>query len=919
MSGLKSGLIQTKFFPLETGAKFLLRERLVEQISNSLEQAQIVTIIGAAGSGKSVLMSQLFEQIKTHRKTCWLNFEKDDNDPISFFSYFIAALQETDPDLGDGASKLINADLICNPETAFQSLCEDISKASAPIAIFLDDFQYITQAPILAGMSKFIEWLPRNVLLVLTSRSQLSIEVSRRRVNGSLVEIDQRDLSFSTQETQHFLSNMHNLTLDVTDAKSLAASTEGWAAGLQLAGLALKKAGGNKRDVIQQFSGSDRALNTYLMETVFGNQPEEVRTFLLKTAPLSRMNAEICSAVSGIEECEKLLEYLQRENMFLIPLDHKQQWFRYHHLFSEFLNQQLQKSDKKAFKETCEKASKWFAENDLNTEAIKYLLAAKHHDRAAELIAVEGVRVAQIMGDHQTILSWMQLLPAQYRDGYPQISLNYAWTLLFTRSAHRSEEIADEIKAELNRGESCKWNLTVGERQKLECQTDVIKAISYNARDDIAKASKLLQQSLTKWRGADSAQLSALYSSLAYTCIVNLELDKGFEAASKARVLSLQSGADYLCVWADWLSAVICIEKGLLNDADGYLNQGQVDADRLTGKQSHGRAMITLVKAELFCDRGDVEAAANELEKSGWLGTYFAPLEPLFMAYRTQARILAFRNNTAAAGALLKEGQELGLVSRLPRLSYSLAAEEIKLHLRLNAVEDAALIARNWGFREDEAQNASIEPREIPLSLRKEIQARLLIAEQKFGTALSILNGLMKQPLAKQHGRQIVKMRILRAEALWNLERKREAMRELATATAIAAPNNFRLPFLDAGMALVDILSAMNSQRVNNHENQLSNTIKFEQSLLASLTGRVIDAADASDEQIREGLLTNLTPREIEIIDLMSSGLNNMQVADTLFVTLPTVKWHMQNIFEKFTLRNRTAVIAKARQLKIII
>jgi len=914
----KRGLIQTKFTPVRVGDQFIHRDRLLRAALKASADVQVITIVGAAGSGKSILMGHLFAELHNEAATCWVSLDADDNNLNSFLAYFTAALAEIDPALGLRASGMINADLNYNVEAAFCSLREDISQFSKPMVIFLDDFQSIDLPEITKGMSRWIAALPPNVMIVLASRSEVKLELSKRRIDGSLKEFTQDDVNFSVGEASELLEKMYGVSLGEFDAERLTHSTEGWATGLSLAGLTLKRSGQNQSEVIDRFSGADSNLNAYLMETVFNSQSKDVQMFLLMTSPLGRMNAELCADVMGYQDTAAMLTYLQRENMFLIALDTEGVWFRYHHLFAEFLTRQLERNHKGELEQVSYAASQWFAKAGLNTEAIKYLFTAGRYKEAAEFIAIEGKKVAQCIGDHRTILDWMRLLPEEYHDLHPQILLNYAWAHAFTRSSKTAYEIAERVRYDLGSAKKSRWKLPEDQLEDARCLADAIQSVSLNADDDITAARSFSTSRIAAWPEALSIHKATFHNSRSLACLGALDFDEGLRAASIGRVESLKCDAPFLSLWSDWLSAVICIEQADLNEAEGFISRCQAEAQSLGSAQAYGDALIGVLNAELLYNRRELDKASKEISGSAWFSAIYGPLEPLFFSSRVQAQMQFAAGQTSDALRGLRKGQELGLVSNLPRLAVLLGAEEVKLLLRINEVEEAKRTAKRWELTGERVAPELLFDRSLVADLDREIHARLLMAKEDYGAALAILMGLAHNAKSKQHGRRLMQLQILKSIALWRLERKNAAMRELAVSTTLAAPHKFIAPFFEADPVLVDILTEMVLLRTVETASELGASINFERQTLASLTGNVAVLKKETDVSEELWAMESLTRREIEILNLVSEGLGNQELADSLLVTVPTIKWHLHNVFEKLDVRRRTAAVSKARQLKLI-
>ncbi|MEO9601258.1 LuxR C-terminal-related transcriptional regulator [Parasphingorhabdus sp.] len=913
------GLINTKLAAYNPGSNTVDRERLIHAVLSDDSPANVITITGAAGSGKSILMGQLSQKIALQgHASCWISLDSEDDELSAFLSYFTAGLSQIKARLGERAYQMIDSNHIGEPSVIFRTICEDISQLSSPAFIFLDDFQHITEPSILEGLDSFIGAVPKTVRLIVASRSKIPLSLSRRKIAGTSLELDQKALNFSVEESERMLCDINSLPLGRDSVQSLTTTTEGWAAGLQLAALALSNSANNANELIENFTGANQNLSSYLMESVFRIQTVAVQDFLLRTAPLARMNSAVCASVTEQEDAKGVLEYLRTNNLFLIPLDEDGVWFRYHHLFAEFLISELRGADEELYQKICGRASDWFQEEGFNTEAIQYLLSAERFPEAAELIAEKGLNVAQHLGDHRTILDWMRRLPVSYHDHHPFIGLNHAWSLMFVRSCVQAREIAENVGKNLGQRDDGRWDLTEREIYSTQCLIDVIESISYATGDASEKARDFTEAALSKWTEATCFQRGALQNALSYSCIANLEFEKGLEVAEKGRLLGLEAQADYEIVWADWISAILCVKLGRLREADSHLVKGRERASRFMGPQSHANTLISVLFAEIFCDRGDFAGARASLGESSSFISVLGSMEPRLILYKTEARILAANGQIDEAIALLQSGQESGLVSETPRIAVFLAAEQVKLLIRNSRNDEALSVGRRWGFIDGENIFGVDYQREVSLLLQREMKARLLLAEQKYGQALTIITDLTSRAKSRQRGRSLIELTVLRALCLWSLDRESEALRAFAAATEMAAHEEFAAPFIENSGPIVEMLEIIVKQRSQTSTSYLAETVEFERKIFEALTGNPMESPQESDQGLESTVIEQLTKRESEILNLLAAGMANDQLAETLLVSVPTVKWHLHNIYEKLDVRNRTAAIASARQRNLI-
>jgi LuxR family maltose regulon positive regulatory protein len=369
-------------------------------------------IRGPAGSGKSLLMAQWRLAALSDRKVAWLSLDEGDNEPVRFWSYVIAAFRSVLPEFGEGPLSLLRAPGVDLMEEAVPALINELLETASETVLLLDDYHVIRHEAIHAGMGFLLGQVPGNHRFVIASRSEPPLPLARLRARGSLSEIDPEQLGFSQPEAEYLLNEVHRLGLAVETVSRLRQRTEGWAAGLYLAALSLR----DRRDadeLIAGFSGGDRRIVDYLAGEVLDQQPDAVLSFLLCTSVLERFCAPLCDAVTGAGDAREMLDRVERSNYFLIPLDPRREWYRYHHLFAESLRHELERRDPGASAELSRRAGRWLADAGMISEAIPHMVAAGDLDQAADLIACRSG--ARDSGRALTVAEWFDALPAECR------------------------------------------------------------------------------------------------------------------------------------------------------------------------------------------------------------------------------------------------------------------------------------------------------------------------------------------------------------------------------------------------------------------------------------------------------------------------------------------------------------------------
>ncbi|MDB5075178.1 MAG: ATP-dependent transcriptional regulator, partial [Chloroflexi bacterium] len=418
-------VLVTKLFVPPPRPNVVPRSRLIERLNEGLHRK--MTLISApAGFGKTTLVSAWVEGIE--RPTAWLSLDEGDNDPARFLAYLVAALQTRAAHVGTWVLAALQAPQPPPTDAMLTALLNDISTLPDSFVLVLDDYHVIEAAAIDAALTFLIEHLPPQMHLVIATREDPQLPLARLRARGHLTELRAADLRFTDFETSKFLNSVMGLRLSAADIAALEDRTEGWIAGLQLAGLSLQ----GHQDApgfIRAFAGDHRYIVDYLVDEVLQRQPEPVRSFLLQTAILDRLHGPLCDAVTGQEKGTARLEALERGNFFVVPLDDQRHWYRYHHLFAEVLSAHLMEEQLDQVSTLHRRASEWYERHGSASDAIRHALAAEDFERAAGLVEQA---VPEMLRSRQeaTGLGWLKALPDELLHVRPVLSALYAAALL---------------------------------------------------------------------------------------------------------------------------------------------------------------------------------------------------------------------------------------------------------------------------------------------------------------------------------------------------------------------------------------------------------------------------------------------------------------------------------------------------------
>ncbi len=451
-------LLQTKLYiptirpdsGVEPNVNLVPLPRLIDRLNEGL-LSKLTLVCAPAGFGKTTLVSNWLEQVNL--SVAWLSLDEEDNEIARFWTYFIAALQTVHPEVGTEVLALLQSSPLPSSHTLLTYLINDLTAIPEGLILVLDDYHTIETKAIDQALDFFIDHLPPHIHLVMTSRVDPNLSLSRLRANRQLNELRSADLRFTQTESAQFLTQMTSLSLTAAEVEALDRRTEGWIAGLQMAALSLRQQEATAiAQFIEDFSGSQRYIMDYLVDEVLQRQPVEVQTFLLYTSILDRLCASLCDAVVGMSEnanigtpkqSDEILEYLEHANLFINPLDNQRQWYRYHHLFADLLRHRLQQTYSDQVAGLHLSASQWYEQAGFIGPAVRHALAAQAFDRVANL--VEQVAPAMIQRSELAMLhNWLETLPEDEVQARPLLALYYC--RLFYVSG-QIEQVAARLEA----------------------------------------------------------------------------------------------------------------------------------------------------------------------------------------------------------------------------------------------------------------------------------------------------------------------------------------------------------------------------------------------------------------------------------------------------------------------------------------
>jgi LuxR family maltose regulon positive regulatory protein len=855
-----------------------------------------LTLISApAGFGKTTLVSEWLascERPEPKVRVSWLSLDEGDNDPACFLTYLVAALQTIAANIGKGVLAILESPQPSPTESILITLLNEITTIPDNFVLVLDDYHVIDSKPVDKALTFLLEHLPPQMHLVITTREDPHLPLARLRARGQLTELRAADLRFTPSEAAEFLNQMMGLNLSEEDIAALETRTEGWIAGLQLAAISMQ-GHQDAASFIKSFTGSHHFVLDYLIEEVLQQQSESVQTFLLRTSILDRMCGTLCDAVLGSPSTsgQETLEYLERTNLFIVPLDSERRWYRYHHLFGDLLRQRLGKP--KEFAEFHLRASQWHEENGDLGVAFHHAIAAGDFVRAA------GLAEAVWQGMNESFqmaawLGWVKKLPEEVIRVRPVLC-----TLLGRAFADVGEPEASELR--LQDAERCLDGSDVAnEAQLVPLPAIIALTRAYNAQvqGDPATTVKSAELALQIIPEDDFARRAQAIIILEVTHWASGNLESAIRGIGDWMESMTQLGNHVFVVASAFAVAELLVGLGRLSEAErAYQDALQLaaqhgpEAEHITAHHHLGLSMI-------YRQWGDDTLAAHHLKRAAELGLQTTLVDWLHRWHVAQAQLKEAAGDLETALALLDEAKRVYIQSLLPDLR-PIAALKARIYLKQGRPDKARAWAAERGLSlADEVsylhefEHLTLARLEIANPLVNALLARLLQAaeaQKRRGSALDIL---LVQALAH--------------EAQGN---RPQALAALERALALAEPEGYVRIFVDEGEAMRLLIE----KQSRNRDHPLSDYVD---KLLVAFTQPVAAPKSALIHQ-KSDMVEPLSERELEVLKLLRSELSGPEIAGRLIVSLNTFRTHTKNIFNKLGVNNRRAAVRRAEELDL--
>lgn len=905
-------LIHTKLHLPFTRSELVDRPRLYEQIAQGL-RGPLTLVTAPAGFGKTTLVA-------SHIAACgmpvaWLSLDKNDNQAERFLQYLVAALQEIDPEIGKQAAQLMASARQEPVETILTSLINDIDATGREMAVVLDDYQFISNQGVHEAMGFLLQHCPKTFHLVIATRSDPPLSLSRLRARGQTVELRAADLRFTQPEAAQFLNEVMGLNLDAEYIVALEEHTEGWIVGLQMAALSMR----DRKDLasfIEGFSGTNRYILDYLLEEVLASQPPEIQRFLLFTSILERLAAPLCDAILADDEGLKskstsILEYVEKANLFLIPLDDERIWYRYHHLFADLLSTQLQRLlGAQGIAQLHIRASEWHGSHGSVLEAINHASLASDEERVEHYIEQSYMEMVS-RGE----MAWMRVWRGKLSK---DLVYRRPWLCIYEAYSHAWYGELDEVDLLLEKAEKrIRSGVSVSEAHSMEGLLAYVKSRVTAMRGDMPGAIELC---LEARQGIPASNLALQFDTsvtLGYIYFLTGDYANASRILNETIRAGIASSATIHIVAASCIMARLYAIQGLLHKSYATYQMAAQQIPETSDEHRDARALVEVGIADVLCERNNLEAALVHLQQGLTLLPLWAKVDDLVLANITLARIrLAQANRSEASEAVEKAIQIIRTYGVFCEARKAAEITQVKLWLLQGDLQ----AAHRWVSSQEE-RLCSDHRFGFDNELTHITRVRVLLAQNNHGEALDLLSHLEETARAAGRMGRVIEILLLQALALREIGDSEQARLALTKCLTLAEPEGYLRIFLDEGqpmqMLLAQWLAHAGAGQLRDYAISLLSQFEIEPFGIATAKdkGFPARAAFASPGQ---SLAEPLSERELEVLHLIALGRTNQEIARQLIVAPGTIKSHTASIYRKLDVANRTEAVARARQLGIL-
>ena len=895
-------MLLTKLHIPPAGNNVVHRSGLFEKLNSGLSR-KLILVSAPAGYGKTTLLSDWISQNKI--PASWLSLDNSDNDPAVFLSYVISGIQSIHQDFGQSALRLLNSPTSPSFESITSLLINELLNINQNFLLILDDFHLIKSNEVLKLVSYLLEHIPGNIHIAILTRSDPELSLSRLRSQHQLVELRSSDLSFSANDISILFNKKLRLGLSIEDVYSLETKTEGWIAGLQLTALSMQGRE-NISGFIQDLKGDNRYIMDYLMEEVLKIQTDDIKRFLLRTSILEQMSAPLCNAVLNIHDSQLILETLEINNMFVIPMDEQRSWYRYHHLFADLLKQRLLLLYDPQLENLHNRACDWFEQNGMYEFALKSALIIKNYDKSIQILG----GIAESMwenGLHTSILKYCDLIPDHLVKKNPTLCLYFSWILITTDQLQKAEPFltsAEIITRKIINDPQSSEDV-INSNNKLLSKISV--AFAYmntfamspeKVMDYARTAMKFLSDDDSLWSGWIWYSVGMVEMSKGDIKQGTTTLRKSLDYSKKSNNLYLISEIAYEIAYHEMRHGHY---KASFKHCSDLLNYMKVNGYSEIAKAEWTYTGLITMMSVLQCVWTDLDSAWENVKTAYNLSKNEKNITQRIKVLLAYSYILYARDDKTGAISKLNELEE---VMKQFKASHHVIDTYVGWMIRI--LIDSDQIDKASDFVQDRGLGLNKK-----ISYKEEFSyinyVRLLLAQNKFNEADKMISDLCSLAGSGNRIETLVYLKIYSAIMYKMTGDRQKALRSLIEAMEFAADEDLLIFFLFDLNYTFDLLEEV-------YKIQGAGMTGIPDIFIQKLRQAV------ETKKKRSKIITEmeLSARELAALKLIAENMGNQEIADKLFISINTVKTHLKNIYLKLGADSREIAVKKAKELKLI-
>ena len=901
---MKQSLLLTKLYIPPPNPKVVNRPKLLARINEGLRRGCKLTLISApVGYGKTTLVSNWLSTLNC--PIAWLSLDPEDSDPIRFWNYVFSALQTAQVELDQTVLSMLQTEQMPPVENILNVLINQITALPDKVILILDDYHLIDSSSLHLGFNYFLDHLPPQMHLVIITREDPPLPLPQMRVKEQMTELRAKDLRFTAEESAQFLNQSMNLNLQSQEISILDRRTEGWVAGLQMAAISMQDMD-DKAGFINAFAGDDRYVVDYLIEEVIEHQPEHIQEFLLQTAILRQFTASLCDAVTGMATGRDNLAYLEETNLFLISLDNKRQWYRYHQLFGDLLQYRLRNNvSAEGINKLHKRAAEWYTKHGSTDEAVSHFLAYEAYTQAADLIEPMVIKLI-VQGQLRKVFSWLAQFPDDFIFTRPLLCVSRAWVLTVTGQGA-------EVETWLARAEQGLRTSTPMQAQKIRGLILIVRSYLARNQGNILLSISDLRQSKEGIEPNDLIVRSLVNLNLGFNYSILGQLDLAEQSLLAVRSDGKIVNAVYLTLLAMAIQGIVYTAQGKLHRAI-HLYQEAIAYGQAQNKghpfPPAGYAYAGLGQA--LYEQNNLQAAEQHLTMAIEFGELMGDWSMKRRGLLPLAWLKEMQGDSVAAQELWQRALSVVHQAESSRVETTIMVHRARLWLAqaISSPSDLSALAAAADWAES-YQKRHPDEHSFQEAFAQTTLAWVELAQDLVDKALSRLDVLAEIANANGWNDNLIKVLVLKALAYARKGEIEPALDILSITLAQSAHEGYIRTFVDHGQPMQKLLQEAASRGI------WPDMIAL---LLASFPNN-----EENKGQTRAGkpitsqtMIEPLTDREISILSLMAAGLSHHEIAEELYLSVNTIKWHVTHIYNKLGVHRRSHAVTRSRELGIL-